>query len=77
MNNKKLENMLNDIVGAKVNTANRTQITTSIDSELLEDFRELCKALRKNFNVGFESMISLLINNEDFLKAFLDEIGRR
>lgn len=77
MNNKKLENMLNDIIGTKADMINRTQITTNIESELLEDFRDLCKALRKNFNVGFEAMISLLTNNEDFLRAFLEEIGRR
>lgn len=78
MKNKKLESMLSEIrTVKKIIPKERDKFTTTIDKEMLDDFKELCVALDKQFNVGFEAMLSLLNNNEEFLKAFLDEIKRR
>lgn len=78
MNNKKFENMLGDInVRDKITVKNRMRFNASLDKELLEDLKELMDALGKNYNIGFEAMMYLLMNNEEFLTEFLNEVKRR
>lgn len=78
MKNKKLEEMLGELViKGKIVSLKREKITTTIDKDSMDDFRELCGALEKNINIGFDSMLYLIMNNEEFLKSFLKDIKRR
>lgn len=74
MKNKKLENTLNNLNKNKKRCENRTQITTTIDSDLLSDYKDMMQVLQKPMNVGFDCMLNLLTNNEEFLKNFLNEL---
>lgn len=78
MKNKKLGNMLKEL---NVETTEKIEVerekfTTTLDKDMLDDYRDLCKALKIQFNVGIETMFHLLSNNKDYLKDFLDETKR-
>lgn len=78
MKNKNLENMLDEL-NIKTDTkkeVEREKFTTSLDKNMLDDYRCLCKALKIQFNEGIEIMFYLLSNNKEFLKCFLDETRR-
>lgn len=77
MNNKKLELTLNKLKSEKKYIPIRDKVTTSVDSEMWRDFKDLCIALNKPINVGLESMLYIIINNEEFLTVFLNEIDKR
>lgn len=77
MKNKTLENKLNKIIKRKIGDDARVQITTTINKELMDDYRELVKYLKMPINIGFDSLISLILNDDESLSKFLKEIEKR
>lgn len=72
--NKNLETMVNKIIENKNRCGKRGQLTTTIDYELLEDYKESMKLLNKPMSAVFDSMLRLIYNNEDFFNAFIKEM---
>lgn len=77
LKNKTLENKLNKIIKRKIGDDARVQITTTINKELMDDYRELVKYLKMPINIGFDSLISLILNDDESLSKFLKEIEKR
>lgn len=77
MNNKNLETMLSELnIDNKRKDVPREKFTTNLDKNMLCDYRELCNALKIQYNEGIEIMFDLLSNNKEYLKDFLDEARR-
>lgn len=76
MNNKNLERMINKQIENKVKTTEREQITTTIEKVLLEDYKESMKLLHKPMGIGFDCMLRLIYNNDEFFEAFIKELDR-
>lgn len=78
MNNKKLEENLEKYLSNKKRGSNkRSQITTTIDDVLLSDFKELVSILKIPLNLGLDSILDVLLNDEETLSRFLTEVERR
>lgn len=50
------------------------QITTNIHSEYLKSYKELMKTLNKPMSAGFSCMLELLLNDQDILDKFVDNM---
>lgn len=77
MNNKNFEKKLSKLPLIKIVPEKREKVTMNIDKYMWEDVKELCQALDKQYNVAIESMMALLMENDEFLEKFLEEIERR
>lgn len=51
-----------------------TQITTNVHSEHLKSYRELMKTLNKPMSAGFSCMLELLLNDQEILDKFVDNM---
>lgn len=51
-----------------------TQITTNIHSENLKSYKELMKTLNKPMSAGFSCMLELLLNDQEVLDKFVDNM---
>lgn len=74
MNNKNLEKMIDKVIEGKKISNKREQLTTTIDFNLLEDYKESMKLLNKSMGLGFDCMLRLLYENEEFFNAFINEL---
>ena len=54
-----------------------TQITTNIHSEYLKSYKELMKTLNKPMSAGFSCMLELLLNDQEILDKFVDNMKRK
>lgn len=54
-----------------------TQITTNIHSEYLKSYKELMKTLNKPMSAGFSCMLEILLNDQDVLDKFVDNMKRK
>ena len=51
-----------------------TQITTNIHSEYLKSYKELMQTLNKPMSAGFSCMLELLLNDQEILDKFVDNM---
>lgn len=77
MNNKNFEKKVGKLTSTKIIPKKREKVTMNIDKYMWEDIKELCQSLDKQYNVAIESMMALLMENDEFLEKFLEEIERR
>lgn len=54
----------------------RTKVTTSIRSEYYDEYKKLMKSLNEEYSRGFDIMIEMLGENEDFLKEFANRLRK-
>ena len=51
-----------------------TQVTTNIHSEYLKSYKELMQTLNKPMSAGFSCMLELLLNDQEILDKFVDNM---
>ena len=78
MNNKDFEKNLKElnVDDTHKKSLKKEKFTTTLDKDMLDDYKEFCKALNIRLNEGIEMMFWLLYNNKNYLKDFLKESGR-
>lgn len=77
MNNNNFKEILNELnIDNNGRKVKKERFTTTLNKEMLDDYRELCKALKIQLNEGVEIMFYLLYYNESCLKDFLKEARR-
>lgn len=54
-----------------------SQVTTNIHSEYLTSYKELMKTLNKPMSAGFSCMLDLLLNDQEILDKFVDNMKRK
>lgn len=54
----------------------RSKVTTTIRSQYLEEFQKLMKSLNRDYCKGYDILIEMLGENEEFLEEFIERVRK-